>query len=175
MSTNSRVPSILYTWICLFIAFAFFRSGCINYNIRSANKQVTKISAKELLAKPPERTLWVEIEGHAVTQSRLEQDKEQLVVFADTEGSSAVVVKTAKGSTLTAHDKPRTLRGMTVPKDKSSKPPPQFNVPAECRVANLVIDENATPPGWFGTWGLMIIGAFAFMAISNALDGEKST
>lgn len=150
--------SCLVLGTCLWIGSALIMAGCRNYKIGEENKQAQKVDLKEVVTAPPENPKWVEVKGVPITGSEVTEDKAVYVILMDAESKMATFVRLASGSTLAGQSgQELTIRGMAEQFEKAASMP-KNNVPPDVKVGNLVIAENDTPPGWWSSWGLMILG-----------------
>lgn len=155
----------------IWIGFALIYGGCHNFNVVQDNKEVSRISIKELVSAPPEKEKWVEVKGVGIKGSLINEGNTRYLLIMDPETKMAVFVASGEDSSLgLRYGKELTVNGMAKPFDK----PASFSrkkIPADVKVANLVIRENATPPGWFLSWGLVVIGLMILPPWEKA--GEK--
>jgi len=146
----------------IWIGCSLIYGGCQYYKTAEENKEINKISLKELVTSPPEKTKWVELRGTPLKDSNVIEGKVEYLLFMDTETNIAIFVSIDNNSSLKKkYGQKVLLKGMAYPFDK----PASFsikNVPAGMRISNLVVKENDTPPGWFLSWGLMILGLMIF-------------
>jgi hypothetical protein len=133
-------------------------SGCDNIKLRDANSEIHKVALKDIVTSPPEKGLWAEVSGALVDQSYVMEDKAGYVLLSDPESKMAIFVKVVENSTLLSKsNEKRVVRGMIKTFEGAAKLPKK-NVPADLKVANLVLEEDETPPSWLASWGLLILG-----------------
>ena len=152
----------LVQFVCILIGSSLMWGGYENLTIANNNQQVHPTTLTELATRPPEKASWVKINGLPIAGSYIKKGDNEYVLFLDSESKLATFVKLAKNSSLTNQVQDSvTLLGMAKPFAEATTLV-KNNIPQDVRVANLVIAENETPPDWWTTWGLMIVGFAIF-------------
>ncbi|MCP4662968.1 MAG: hypothetical protein GY856_46855 [bacterium] len=144
---------------CIWIGSSLMMAGCQNHKIAAANEEIHQIALKEVVTTPPEIPQWVEIEGIPIAGSLVTEKSSRYLLLMDPEGEMAAFVKLEDDSPLPVVRGETIVRGMASPSEAAAGWP-RKELPPEVKVANLVIVENKTPPGWWATVGLLILGFF---------------
>lgn len=144
-----------------------------NIKIKNANPEIRKVALKDLVTSPPETALWVEVSGVPVEGSYV--NELGYMLLRDPENKVAVYVFVGKAPLSSKNDETlvirgmidKTLMGVPVPKD-----PPRNNVSPDVEVAPLFLEKDSSPPGWFASWGLMMLG-IAILAVPPAIMSSR--
>jgi hypothetical protein len=151
---NTPKVGLLTRMFFIVISFSLMGRGCHNDQIAKNNQQPMPISAQSLAFSPPEASKWITSRGYPIEY--FEYQKEQYMVFKQEGSQFGFYVRLEKDSKLIGHkNESITFQGMT---ELQTNPLPKPKVPEGVRIASLVVIENESPPGWWATTGLMLIG-----------------
>jgi len=142
----------------LWLASALMYSGCQNARIKYDNKEIEKTTIHSLVTKPPEKARWVEVRGTTVSGSEFVEGQQKYAVLLAPESKMALYVLLAKESELGRKSGSLTsVQGMVRPRE-GDKPFPRPNVSTDTKIGNLILSENDTPPTFWSSEFLMILG-----------------
>lgn len=149
--------------ICLGLALLFLKmsnTGASNIKVIKENEHIREISLKQLaLHESLEVKKWVKIQGKPIINL---SSKKDYIILADFDNGLGIFVKRANSKINLEQSNIVTIKGLA--KEVEKAPIDVKNEELQkIKVANVVIDENSSPPGWWGSWGKAIIGLFLFL------------
>lgn len=154
------------------IGLVLITFGWQNYKIMVDNPQIRIMPMKELVTASLESPIWVEIKGIPKAGSLVTKNKLRYLLFVDYESKWAISVKLSKNSSLNQRTEEITVVGMVSPLELSTSIPTYKSL-SDIKIANLVLEENMSPPGKWLSYGLIILG-FLFVMVPYKGKVKKS-
>ena len=154
------------------IGLVLMTAGWQNYKIMKGNPKFRIMPMKDLVTAPLESPIWVEIKGIPKAGSLVTKKKSRYLLFIDDESKWAISVKLSKKSSLNQQTKKIKVVGMVSPLELSISIPTYKSLP-DIKIANLVLEENMSPPGKWSSYGLIILG-FLFVMVPYKGKVKKS-
>jgi len=157
--------------VFLGLAFLFLKmsnSGIHNVKVANENKEIREISLKRLaLDESLEVEKWVKIQGNPITNV---STKKEYIILADLHNKIGLFVKVANANINHEKSDTLTIKGMAKEVEQA---PIQFKneLIQDLKIANVVIEENNTPPGWWGSWGKTIFNFFLLLGTLGSAAG----
>ncbi|HEX6185861.1 MAG TPA: hypothetical protein VFZ44_18380 [Pyrinomonadaceae bacterium] len=147
--------------VCFLLGTTLLIIGLVNVRTRWANNEMQRAALGELVTKPAEAGLWVEVMGVPVEGSLTIWYGVPVTLLQDPESKVAVYVLLNENSPLlSARGEKLAVRGMLASFGEGGLTPPDIKLPPDVKVANYVLSEDDTPPGWLTSWGLGLLGGF---------------